>query len=106
MPGEVLALGEIDSRLAADRGIDRCQKRRRYLDESDTAQRYALAAKPVTSPTIPPPRAMNISLRLRLACAAKRENIADCFKALVLLAVSKTNFAVYPGTFQRFERGF
>ena len=36
--GEVLALGEIDSRFAADRGIDRRQKRRRYLDESDTAQ--------------------------------------------------------------------
>ena len=36
--GEVLAFGEIDSRLAADRGIDRRQKRCRYLDESDSAQ--------------------------------------------------------------------
>ena len=36
----------------------------------------------------------------------EREDVADCFEALVLLAVLKDElFAVYPRAFQRLERG-
>ena len=104
--GEVLALGEVDSRLAADRGIDRRQKRCRYLDESDTAQiRARRKAGYIADYSAAQSYEYIASVEAELR--RERENVADCFKALVLLAVLKDELlAVYPRAFQRFERGF
>ena len=53
---EVLALGQVDAGLAADRGIDLGDEGRRDLDEPDPAQVVA-ARKPAASPSAPPPMA-------------------------------------------------
>ena len=104
--GEVLALGEIDSRLAADRGIDGRKKTGRNLDESDTAQ---IRARRKTGYIADYSAAQSYEYiaPVEAELRRERENVADCFKALVLLAVLKDELlAVYPRAFQRFERGF
>ena len=104
--GEVLALGEIDSRLAADRGIDRRQKRCRYLDESDTAQIRA-RRKAGYIADYSAAEGYEYIAPVEAELRRGRENVADCLKALVLLAVLKDALlAVYPRAFKRFERGF
>ncbi len=61
---EVFALGHIHAGLAADRGVDLREQGGRDLAQRETPRRKVAAAKPVMSPTTPPPSAMIKSLRV------------------------------------------
>ena len=64
---EVLALGQVHARLAADRGVDHPEQRGR--DVHDGMPRwYTAAANPPTSVTSPPPTATTQSARVSPHC--------------------------------------
>ena len=77
---QILALGRIDPGLAADRGIDLGQQRRRHLHEV-SPRRTQAAANPARSPITPPPSARMRSLR---STRASMIDLTDLLKCCVI----------------------
>ena len=66
---EVFCPRQINAGLAADRGIHLREQRGNGIWHSDTPRRKVAAAKPVMSPTTPPPSAIIKSFRVMPAAS-------------------------------------